>query len=165
MGLNALPLYAVELTACAVPASQRLGGESGCEFPLLLSASRVAMAALGVGVGRAAYEYGLEYAKTRTAFGEPIARRQAIAFMLAEMATEIEAARLMVWEAAWRLDQGEDAFREAALAKNFSDDMALAVADRAVQVLGGHGYIRDHPVEMWLRNARGFGVLEGLAVV
>jgi alkylation response protein AidB-like acyl-CoA dehydrogenase len=165
LGLNALPLYAVELQDCVVPASQRLGGEAGADFPLLLSASRVALGALAVGVARAAYEYGLEYARRRTAFGEPIARRQAIAFMLAEMATEVEAARLMVWEAAWRLDQGQDAGREAALAKNFADEMSVAVTDRAVQILGGHGYIRDYPVEMWLRNARGFAVLEGLAVV
>ena len=165
LGLHALPSFRVELEGCAVPAGQRLGGEAGCDFGLLLGASRVALAALAVGVARAAYDYSLEYAKERTAFGEPIARRQVIAFMLAEMATEVESARLMAWEAAWRLDRGGDATREAALAKNFADDMALAVTDRAVQILGGHGYIRDHPVEMWLRNARGFAVLEGLAIV
>ena len=85
--------------------------------------------------------------------------------MLAEMATEIEAARLLVWEAAWTLDQGGDGVREALLAKTFADDMVLAVTDRAVQVLGGHGYIRDHPVEMWLRNGRAFAVMEGIAIV
>ena len=70
-----------------------------------------------------------------------------------------------MWEAAWALDEGKDATREATLAKGFCDDMALLVTDRAVQVLGGHGYIADHPVEMWLRNGRGFGVTEGLAIV
>jgi alkylation response protein AidB-like acyl-CoA dehydrogenase len=85
--------------------------------------------------------------------------------MLAEMATDIEAARLMVWEAAWTVDAGRPATREACLAKTFADDMVLQVTDRAVQVLGGHGYIRDHPVEMWLRNGRGFAVMEGLAIV
>jgi alkylation response protein AidB-like acyl-CoA dehydrogenase len=85
--------------------------------------------------------------------------------MLAEMATEVEAARLLVWEAAWMLDEGKDASRAAYLARCLADDMALMVADRAVQVLGGHGYIRDYPVELWLRNARGFAVLDGLAVV
>jgi alkylation response protein AidB-like acyl-CoA dehydrogenase len=118
-----------------------------------------------VGLGRAAYEYALDYAKKRQAFGEAIAQRQSIAFMLAEMATEVEAARLLVWEAAWLLDQGKEAAREAYLARNLADDMALMVADRAVQVLGGHGYIRDYPVELWLRNARGFAALEGLAIV
>jgi alkylation response protein AidB-like acyl-CoA dehydrogenase len=165
MGLLALPLYAVELRACAVPAHRRLGGEGGASVSALLAASRVAWAALAVGVGRAAYEYALEYAKARQAFGEPIARRQSLAFMLAEMATEVEAARLVVWEAAWLLDQGRDASREAYLARNLADDMALMVSDRAVQLLGGHGYIRDYPVELWLRNARAFGVLDGLAII
>lgn len=165
MGVKALPLYSVELEDCAVPASQRLGGEGGADVSLLLDASRVAWAALALGVGRAAYEYALDYAKNRKAFGEPIAQRQAIAFMLAEMATELECARLLVWEAAWLLDQGKDAGREAYLARNLADDMALMLADRAVQILGGHGYIRDYPVELWLRDARGFAVLEGLAIV
>jgi alkylation response protein AidB-like acyl-CoA dehydrogenase len=165
MGLHALPLYAVELVDCAVPASQRLGGEDGVDVSVLLDASRVAWAALAVGVARASYEYALEYAKTRRAFGEAIAQRQAIAFMLAEMATDVEAARLLVWEAAWRLDQGLDASREAYLARILADDVALMVADRAVQILGGHGYIRDYPVELWLRNARAFAVFEGLAIV
>jgi alkylation response protein AidB-like acyl-CoA dehydrogenase len=165
MGLNALPLYAVELRDCAVPARQRLGGEEGAELRAVLDASRVAWAALAVGVGRAAYEYALDYARKRQAFGEAIAQRQSIAFMLAEMATELEAARLLVWEAAWLLDQGRDASREAYLARTLADDMALMVADRALQVLGGHGYIREFPVELWLRNARAFAVLEGLAIV
>lgn len=165
MGVKALPLYAVELRECAIPASQRLGGEAGADVGALVDASRVAWAALALGVGRAAYEYALEYAKNRKAFGEAIAQRQAIAFMLAEMTTELECARLLVWEAAWLLDQGKDASREAYLAKNLADDMALMVTDRAVQILGGHGYIRDYPVELWLRNARAFAVLEGLAIV
>jgi alkylation response protein AidB-like acyl-CoA dehydrogenase len=165
MGLHALPLYAVELRDCLVPAEQRLGGASGADLGVVFDAGRVAWAALAVGVGRAAYEYALEYAKTRQAFGEAIAQRQAIAFMLAEMATEVEAARLLVWEAAWLLDEGQDASRAAGLARNLADDMALMVSDRALQILGGHGYIRDYPVELWLRNARAFAVLEGLAIV
>jgi alkylation response protein AidB-like acyl-CoA dehydrogenase len=165
MGLHALPLYALELDGCAVPGHQRLGGEEGAELAPLLAASRVAWAGLALGVGRAAYEYALEYAKNRKAFGEAIAQRQSLAFMLAEMATELEAARLVVWEAAWLLDQGKDASREAYLARNLADDMALMVCDRAVQLLGGHGYIREYPVELWLRDARAFGVLDGLAIV
>lgn len=165
MGLHALPLYEVELRDCAVPAARRLGGEAGADVARLIESWQVAWAALAVGVGRAACEYAIEYAKNRQAFGEAIARRQSIAFMLAEMATEVEAARLMVWEAAWLIDQGKDASRAAYLARNLADDMALMVADRAVQVLGGHGYIRDYPVELWLRNARAFAVLEGLAIV
>ena len=165
LGLRACPLYGLELQACAVPAARRLGGEQGADLGPLLDASRVAMASLAVGVARGAYEYALQYAKGRKAFGEAIAQRQAIAFMLAEMATDIEAARLLAWEAAWTLDQGQPALKEAALAKAFADDMVLQVTDRALQVLGGHGYIRDYPVEMWLRNGRGFAVMEGLAIV
>ncbi len=165
MGLRALPTREITLSNCKVACADRLGGEGGHDFTPLLNASRVALGALAVGVSRAAYEYALTYAKERTAFGEAIAQRQSIAFMLAEMATEIEAARLMVWEAAWLLDQGRDATREAYLAHTTTSDVALMCADRAVQILGGHGYIRDHPVEMWLRNARGFPMFEGLAIV
>jgi acyl-CoA dehydrogenase len=165
MGIKALPLYSVELNDCRVPAAQRLGGDGGSDFALLLSSSRTALAAMAIGVARGAYEYALEYAKNRQAFGEAIAQRQSIAFMLAEMLIDIEAARLMIWEAAWLLDEKQDATRAACLAKNFADEMALMVTDRAVQVLGGHGYIRDYPVEMWLRNARGFAVMEGIAIV
>jgi acyl-CoA dehydrogenase len=131
----------------------------------LLTYSRVAIAAMAVGVARAAYEYALEYAKEREAFGEPIASRQAIAFMLAEMAVDIDAARLMVWEAAWRLDKGKEATREAFLAKMFADDMVMRVTDGGVQILGGYGYIREYPVELWLRNGRGFATFHGLAMV
>ncbi len=165
MGLHALPLYALELRDCAIPAAQRLGGEDGADLGVVTDAARVAWASLAIGVARAACEYALEYAKTRQAFGEAIAQRQSIAFMLAEMATEVEAARLLVWEAAWRLDEGLEASREASLARVLADDTALMVADRAVQILGGHGYIRDFPVELWLRNARAFAVLDGLAIV
>jgi alkylation response protein AidB-like acyl-CoA dehydrogenase len=98
-------------------------------------------------------------------FGEPIAHRQSIAFMLAEMATDVEEARMMVWEAAWKLDNGEDAVREAAIMKRHIDSIAVNVADRAVQILGGYGYIREYPVELWLRNARGFTSFDGLAMI
>jgi alkylation response protein AidB-like acyl-CoA dehydrogenase len=125
----------------------------------------VGLAAMAVGVAKASYEYAREYAKQRETFGAPIATRQAIAFMLAEMAMEIDGVRLLVWEAAWKLDKGQDATRECYLAKMTADDMSLKVTDNGVQILGGHGYIRDHPVEMWLRNARGFVTMEGMATV
>jgi len=165
MGLKALATYKVTLNDCRVPRANKLGGAAGCDFKKLIAYSRVATSAMAVGVARASYEYALEYAKERHAFGEPIAARQAIAFMLAEMATDIDAARLMVWEAAWRLDQGKDATKEAYLAKMFSDDMVMRVTDCGVQVLGGHGYIREYPVELWLRNGRGFATFDGLAMV
>ncbi len=166
MSLNALPLYRVKLDNVGVPASNRLGGTAGHDFAPILASMRVATAAAAVGVANAAFEYSKDYAKEREAFGVKIAQKQAIAFMLAEMRTEIEASRLLTWEAAWNLDQGkEEAFIEAYLASTGAADMAMMVTDRAVQILGGHGYIREHPVEMWLRNGRGFAMFTGLAIV
>ena len=166
MSLNALPLYRVKLDSVKVPASNRLGGASGHDFEPILASMRVATAAAAVGVANAAFEYSKNYAKEREAFGVKIAQKQAIAFMLAEMLTEIEASRLLTWEAAWKLDQGkEDAFTEAYLAATGAADMAMMITDRAVQILGGHGYIREHPVEMWMRNGRGFATFTGLAIV
>ena len=165
MGIKALPTYLVTLTDVRIPSSSRLGGEAGIEFANLLTHSRVALGAAAVGVARASYEYAREYAKQRVQFGEPVAHRQSIAFMLADMATEVDEARLMVWEAAWKLDQGEDAMKEATVMKHHVDSMVLTVADRAVQVLGGYGYIREYPVELWLRNARGFTSFDGLAII
>jgi acyl-CoA dehydrogenase len=165
MGLKGLETFGLELERCRVGAEDRLGGEGGADFKRAISESRVAMAAMAVGVGRAAFEYARDYAKERKAFGVPIATKQAVAFMLADMAIEVDAARLLAWEAAWRLDRGEDGYKESYLARNYTASAVLKIADNAVQVLGGHGYIREHPVEMWLRNARGFAAFEGLATV
>jgi acyl-CoA dehydrogenase len=165
MGVRALPTYEVRLDDVRVPAASRLGGDAGCNLDLLLSYSRVALASMAVGVARGALEYARDYAKTREAFGKPIAQNQAVAFMLAEMAIEVEAARGMALEAAWCLDKAHDVVQRAALAKQYADEAALFVTDRAVQVLGGHGYIREHPVERWLRNGRGFSTFLGLAMV
>ena len=160
MGLKGLATYEVELKDVHVPVANQLQGS----IQPLLNRQRVASAALAVGVARAAFEYACEYAKERKAFGVFIAQKQAIAFMLAEMAIEIDATRLLTWEAAWRIDRDDDATREACLARRYAANMALKVTDNAVQVLGGHGYIRDHLVELFLRNARGVGVIDGLAM-
>jgi acyl-CoA dehydrogenase len=165
MSLNALPMYRVRLDSVKVPVENRLGGALGHAFEPILAAMRVATSATAIGVANAAFEYSMNYAKEREAFGVKIAQKQAIAFMLAEMRTEIEASRLLAWEAAWKLDRGkEDAFTEAYLAATGAADMAMMVTDRAVQILGGHGYIREHPVEMWMRNGRGFAMFTGLAI-
>lgn len=165
MGLRALPTYEVKLENVKVPAAARLGGEKGCDLEMLLNYSRVALTGMAVGLARGSYEYALKYAKEREAFGQPIAQKQAIAFLLAEMAIEIEATQLLALEAAWELDQGKDATRTAMLAKHYADESVLFVTDRAVQVLGGHGYIREHPSERWLRNGRGFTTFLGMAMV
>ncbi|MBC7878204.1 MAG: acyl-CoA dehydrogenase family protein [Anaerolineales bacterium] len=166
MGLNALPMYRVNLDDVKIPASNRLGGASGHDFDLILSSMRIASAAVAVGVANSSFEYAKNYAKERDAFGMKIAQKQAIAFMLAEMRTEIEAMRLLTWEAAWKLDNHkEDACVEAYLAFTGSVDMAMMVTDRGVQIYGGHGYIRENPVELLMRNGRGFPMLLGLAIV
>ncbi len=165
LGLGALPTFRVQLDQAAVPAEARLGGPAGHDPGPLLAATQVATAALAVGLSRGAYEYALKYAKEREAFGAPIAQKQSIAFMLAEMAIEIEAVRLLVWEAAWMIDAGQDAARSAYLALTGAGDLAMMVTDRAVQILGGHGYIREHPVERWMRNGRGIPAFPGLAMV
>jgi alkylation response protein AidB-like acyl-CoA dehydrogenase len=165
MGIKALDTRKITLKDCRVPKANKLGGDAGCDAQKLLNYSYVGLSAMAVGVARAAFEYSRDYAKDREAFGEPIASRQAIAFMLAEMAIEVDATRLLTWEAAWRLDKGLDADKEAFLAKQYAAEKVLMVTDRAVQILGGHGYIREHPVELWLRNGRGFAMFDGLVTV
>ncbi len=165
MGVRALPLYRVKLDGVRVPTDLKLGGEQGINYGRLISRSQVALAALAVGVADAAAEYARGYAKQRVQFGVPIAQKQAIAFMLAEMAIEVDAARLLVWEAAATLDAGEDAVRQAYLAKQYADKAVMFVADSAVQTLGGYGFIREYPAERWLRNARGFTTFHGLALI
>jgi alkylation response protein AidB-like acyl-CoA dehydrogenase len=164
MGVKALDTFGVELAGVRIPASARLGGE-GTDVQALIDASRIATASLAVGVSRAAFDYAVDYAKERQAFGVAIAQKQAIAFMLADMATEIDSMRLLAWQAAWKLDKGEPATREAYLASQYAAQASLKIADNALQVLGGHGYIRDHLVELFLRNARGFTTFDGLAIV
>jgi alkylation response protein AidB-like acyl-CoA dehydrogenase len=162
LGTRGLPTVELQLEDVTVPDAARLANTA---LPHLVQRGRVALAAAAVGVARAAYETALEYAKERETFGAPIATRQAIAFKLADMAIEIDGARLLTWEAAWRFDNELDAARESTLAWQQASRVALEVADGAVQVLGGHGYIRDYLPEMHLRNARGFAHFEALALV
>lgn len=166
MGIRALPVYTVKFENVQVPAENRLGGPGGHDINRILESAWVGQAALAIGLSRAAFEYSRDYAKEREVFGVKVAQKQAIAFMLAEMATEIEAIRLLTWEAAWALDnQKPEAGKLAYLALSGAMDMAMMVTDRAVQILGGHGYIREHPVEMWMRNGRGIASFTGLALV
>jgi acyl-CoA dehydrogenase len=164
MGFKPLPLYPVTFEDVELPLSRRLGGAKGINFMRLLNLSRANLCAMAVGVARASNEYAVNYAKERYAFGEPIASRQAVAWMLGESAIEVAGMRLLAWRTAWRLDRNEDATREAGLAKMYCGDKTMLVADYGVQVLGGHGYIREHPVELYFRNARGFDTIEGLAI-
>ena len=166
LGINALPLYRVHFDQVKIPLGNRLGGEEGHKMGPIMDSARVALAALAIGMSRGAFEYARDYAKDREVFGVKVAQKQAIAFMLAEMAIEIESIRLLTWEAAWMMDEGKpEASKHAYLAWSGAADMAMMVTDRAVQVLGGHGYVRDHPVEHWMRNGRGIAIFQGLALV
>jgi acyl-CoA dehydrogenase len=166
LGIQALPTYRLKINDLKVPKDSRVGADNGFDPEVVIASSNVAVAALGIGVARAAYEYALDYAKQREAFGGPIAQKQSIAFMLAEMAMEIEAHRLLVWEAAWKLDEGkEDAPHAAIMALSGVSDITMMVTDRAVQILGGYGYIREYPAELWMRNGRGIPTFPGLAFV
>jgi len=165
LGLGAVPLFGVRFEDVRLAREARLGGADGHDPAPLLAAAGTAAAAVAVGLSRAAYEYALRYAKEREVFGTPIAQKQSIAFMLAEMAIEIEAIRLLVWEAAWMADVGKDASKAAYLAHTGAGDMAMRVTDGAVQILGGHGYIREHPVERWYRTGRGVPLFAGLSMV
>jgi alkylation response protein AidB-like acyl-CoA dehydrogenase len=166
LGINALPVYPVRFDNVHVPIANRLGGATGHDFSSSLASNWLGTAAMALGVAKGALEYAINYAKDREVFGMKVAQKQAIAFMLAEMATEIEAIRVLTWEAAWLLDTGkEEAYKEAYLAFTGAADMAMMVTDRAVQILGGHGYIREHPVEKWMREGRSFIMLNGLAII
>ncbi len=166
LGVNALPMYRVSFEGVQVPLENRLGGPEGHSMTSILDSSRVALAAVSIGLSKCAFEYARDYAKERDVFGVKVAQKQAIAFMLAEMAVEIESIRLLTWEAAWMIDQGKpEANKMAYLALTGASDMAMMVTDRAVQILGGHGYVRDHPVEHWMRNGRGVAMLSGLVLV
>jgi len=161
LGLRALDTGTLELERVEVSAEQRLGGEPGCDVRRILDSSRTGLGATMLGLSRAVLEYCIPYAKDREAFDEPIARKQAIAFMLADMHVEIEATRWLVWKAASQLEQGISATRSAHLARSYAAEKSMWIADNGIQVLGGHGFIREHPVELWFRSARTLGVLEG----
>ncbi|MFP6627267.1 MAG: acyl-CoA dehydrogenase family protein [Deltaproteobacteria bacterium] len=161
MGIRALQTFEVSFSGCRIPRSARLGDNADG----LLDRALVAQSAMAVGVAKASLDYAIDYARQREVFGQKVAQKQAIAFMLADMAIEIDAARLLNWEAAWLLDRSREAGDKIALASRYAQETAMMVTDNGIQVLGGHGFVRDHPVEMWARNGRGFATFEGLASV
>jgi alkylation response protein AidB-like acyl-CoA dehydrogenase len=165
MGLRSTPFSRLELSGVEVPAAARLGGDAGIDARRLLSMARAGTCALAVGLARAVMELAIPYAKERIAFGQPIAQKQAIAFMLAEMQIEVNAMRWLVWKAASRLESGLDATRESQVAQTYVAREAMKIADDGLQIYGGHGYIREYPVELWYRNARTLTVLESVAAL
>jgi acyl-CoA dehydrogenase len=146
-----------------VPANHLLGRE-GLGFIVAMRTfdkTRAAVGAAGVGIARAALEYAVEYAKTRVQFGKPIASFQATAFKIAQMAMEVDAARLLVWRAAWLMDQGKPCGNQSAMAKCFGSDVGMRTALEALQIFGGYGYMRDYPIEKLVRDAKLLQIYEG----
>lgn len=167
MGIRASHTATLTFEDLRVPAENRLGQE-GEGFKIAMQTfetTRTHIAIGAVGLARAAYEYALQYAQERTQFGQPIMRHQGISFILADMATQIDAARLLCWRAAALADRGLYCTKEASMAKSFSADMAMKVTTDAVQVLGGYGYMRDYPVEKWMRDAKIMQIYEGTAQI
>ena len=157
---NTVELYFEDLR---IPASNLLAKE-GMGFTIAmrtLDRTRAPVGAAGVGVARAALEYAIEYAKTRVQFGKPIALFQNNAFKIAQMATEINAARHLVWHAGWLLDRGLPCGKESAMAKFFGSDVAMKVTTEALQIFGGYGYMKDYPMEKLMRDAKLLQIYEG----
>jgi alkylation response protein AidB-like acyl-CoA dehydrogenase len=163
MGQRAIVNAEMFLESVELPADRRLGDE-GQGFSGLMQTfdrSRITLGAAATGLARAALEYAIGYAKTREQFGKPIGEHQAVAFRLADMATRVDAARLLVWQAARRLDAGQEVTKEAAMAKLFASETAMWCTWAAVQTLGGWGYSREYPVEKWMRDAKLEEIEEG----
>ena len=169
MGQRATDTSAFALQDVRVPARNRLG-EEGDGFKIAMATldfTRPGTAVGAVGVAQAAYEHSVDYAKQRVTFDMPIAMHQGVSFMIADMATEIEAARLLCWQAGWMLDQGygRKATLYSSFAKRFAADTGMKVATDAVQVFGGYGYIKEYPVEKLMRDAKLFQIYEGTSQI
>jgi len=167
MGQRASDTRAITFNEVKVPAANRLGKE-GDGFKIAMGAfdhTRPIVAAAAVGLARSAFDHAVRYAKERKTFGIPIAAHQAISFMIAEMAMNIEAARLLVWKACRTIDMGRRNTREAACAKAFGADMAMKVALDAVQIFGGYGFNAEYPVEKLMRDAKVFQIYEGTSQI
>ena len=167
MGIRAAALGQVELDKVSVPLSARLGEDeaSDADYSEAIALSRLGWAALAVGTSHAVLDYVIPYVKEREAFGEPVARRQAVAFMCANIAIELDGLRLITWRGAARAEHGLPFAREAALAKKLGTDKGMQIGLDGVQLLGGHGYTKEHPVERWYRDLRAIGVAEGVLVL
>jgi acyl-CoA dehydrogenase len=167
LGQRATDTSALAFQEVRVPVSSRLG-EEGEGFKIAmrtLDLTRPGTAAGAVGVARAAFEHAVDYAKSRVQFGQPIAINQGVNFLIADMAAEIEAARLLTWQAAWLIDQGQRATLQSSYAKRVSADTAMKVTTDAVQIFGGYGYMKEYPVEKLMRDAKLFQIYEGTSQI
>jgi alkylation response protein AidB-like acyl-CoA dehydrogenase len=165
MGIRAAGTGRLILEDVQLPATALLGGGDAEAYAECVALARLAWCALAVGTGQAVLNYVTAYVKDRKAFGEPISNRQAVAFAVANIAIELEGLRLATYRAAARVDQGLSFSREVALARRLCADRAMAIGSEGVQLLGGHGFVKEHPVERWYRDLRAAGLIEGALLV
>ncbi|GAB2657015.1 acyl-CoA dehydrogenase family protein [Gordonia jinhuaensis] len=169
MGVRAAGMGRLLLDDVSVPASALLGEQEGDAavnaYKDVIRLSRLGWASLAVGTAHAVLDYVVPYVNEREAFGEPISNRQAVAFMVANIATELDGLRLVTWRGAARADQGKSFAREAALARKLTQDKGMQIGLDGVQLLGGHGFTKEHPVERWYRDLRAAGIGEGVIVL
>lgn len=165
MGVRAAGLSRLYLTGVRVGADALLGGTDGAAHAECVRLSRLAWCALAVGTAQAVLDYVKPYVNERIAFGEPISHRQSVAFMVADMAIEVQAMRLLTWKAASRAARGEDFAREVGLARQLCAEKGMRIGLDGVQLLGGHGFVKEHPVERWYRDLRAVGVMEGAVMI
>jgi alkylation response protein AidB-like acyl-CoA dehydrogenase len=165
MGVRAAALSRLHLTGVRVGADALLGDTDGTAYAECVRLSRLAWCALAVGTGQAVLDYVKDYVNGREAFGEPISHRQSVAFMVADMAIEVQAMRLLTWKAASRAARGQEFAREVGLARQLCTEKGMRIGLDGVQLLGGHGFVKEHPVERWYRDLRAVGVMEGAVLV
>jgi alkylation response protein AidB-like acyl-CoA dehydrogenase len=167
LGIRGSDTHSLMFTDVKVPASNRIGEEGfGFTFAMeTLNGGRIGIAAQALGIAAGAYEMSLAYSKERKAFGKPISQHQAIQFKLADMATQIEAARMLVYKAAWLKDQGEDYSHASAMAKLYASEVAMNVTVEAIQVHGGYGYVKEYHVERLMRDAKITQIYEGTSEI
>jgi alkylation response protein AidB-like acyl-CoA dehydrogenase len=161
IGVRALEMATVSFKDVELSRADRLGESAGCDIQRIVDSARTALAAIMTGTSRAVMEFVMPYLKQRVVHGAPLAQKQTIAFRLADMRIETDAMRWMTWKAASILEKRGNATRDAQLAYTYTAEQAMWIADEGVQMLGGHGYLRDNPVEMWYRDTRTISALEG----
>jgi len=167
LGLRASETASVVFEDCCVPDENRLGteGQGFVNAMQILDGGRISIAALAVGIAQGAYESALRYAQERQQFGKPISEFQAIQFKLANMATQIDAARLLMYRAAWLKDQGKKTTKESSMAKLFASEISVNVCEEAIQVHGGYGYTKDYPPEKYWRDSKLCTIGEGTSEI
>src|SRR5581483_9722092 len=165
MGIRAAATGRVVLDGAELPSEALLGGASPAVFAECVQLARLGWCALAIGTGQAVLDYVRQYVNERTAFGEPISHRQAVAFTVSNIAIELEGMRLVTYRAAGRVDQGLPFAREVALARRLCAERGMGIGSDGVQLLGGHGYVKEHPVERWYRDLRAAGIVEGALLV